>query len=97
MPRCRYPTSQWGDFPLIFLLSLSFNGLMDFGVSAKMRHMEPTPIPRIVYAERDGDDIIFEFDSGDCALYPASLLVTILPKAVKIECSASEEVESEPH
>ena len=55
--------------------------------------METTPIPRIVYAERVGDDVIIEFDDGECALYPASLLLAILPKAVKIEWSASEEVE----
>ena len=61
-----------------------------------MRHMEPTPIPRIVSAERIGDDEIIEFDDGECALYPASLLLAILPKAVKIECSAYEELETEP-
>jgi hypothetical protein len=61
-----------------------------------MRHMETTPIPRIVYAERVGDDVIIEFDGGDCALYPASLLLAMFPQAVKIECSDSVEVESEP-
>jgi hypothetical protein len=58
--------------------------------------METTPIPRVVYAERVGDDVIIEFDDGECALYPAPLLLSILPQAVKIECSASEEAESEP-
>jgi hypothetical protein len=61
-----------------------------------MRHMESTPIPRIAYAERVGDDVVIEFDHGESALYPASLLLSILPKAVTIECSAPEEVESEP-
>jgi hypothetical protein len=61
-----------------------------------MQHMETITIPRIVYAERIGNEVIIEFDGGDCALYPASLLLTILPKAVKIECSSAEEVESEP-
>ena len=60
-----------------------------------MRHMDTIPIPRIVYAERVGDDVIIEFYDGDCALYPASLLLSILPQAVKIECSVSEENESE--
>jgi hypothetical protein len=59
-------------------------------------HMETTPIPRIVYAERVGDDVIIEFDEGECALYPASLLLAILTQAVKIDCSVFEEVESEP-
>jgi hypothetical protein len=58
--------------------------------------METSPIPRIVYAERVGDDVVIEFDHGEGALYPASLLLTILHKAVKIDCSASKEVESEP-
>ena len=31
-------------------------------------------------------------DDGECALYPAALLLPMLPQAVKIECSASEEV-----
>ena len=57
--------------------------------------MEP-PIPRIVYAERVGDDVIIEFNDGECALFPAALLLAILPKAVKIECSAYEEADSEP-
>jgi hypothetical protein len=57
--------------------------------------MQTSASPRIVYAERVGDDVIIEFDDGECALYPASLLLSILPHAVKIESSASEEVESE--
>ena len=61
-----------------------------------MRNMEPIPISRVFYAERVGDDVIIEFDDGVCALYPAALLLDILPQAVKIECSASEEVEYEP-
>ena len=61
-----------------------------------MRHMETTPIPQIVNAERVGDDVIIEFDDGECALYPPSFLLSILPKAVTIECSAPKEVESEP-
>lgn len=66
-------------------------------LSAKTRHEKETPpIPRVEYAERVGDDVIIEFDDGQCALYPAALLLGILPQAVKIECSASEEVESEP-
>ena len=56
-----------------------------------MRHMETIPIPRIVYAERVGDDVIIEFDDGECALYPASLLFSILRQAVKIEFSDSED------
>jgi hypothetical protein len=52
--------------------------------------METIPIPRIVYAERVGDDVIIEFNDGESALYPAALLLSILPQAVKIECSASE-------
>jgi hypothetical protein len=58
-------------------------------------NMETVPIPRIVYAERVGDDVIIEFDDGECALYPASLLLSILPQAEKIECSAAEEADSE--
>jgi hypothetical protein len=57
--------------------------------------MEIIPIPRVVYAERVGDDVIIEFDDGECALYPAALLLAILPQAVKIECSAFDQVESE--
>jgi|HubBroStandDraft_6_1064221.scaffolds.fasta_scaffold1568646_1 hypothetical protein len=59
-----------------------------------MRYMETTALPRIVYAERVGVDIIIEFDDGESALYPAALLLAMLPQAVKIECSAFEEVES---
>ena len=61
-----------------------------------MRNMETIPIPRIVYAERVGDDVIIEFDDGECTLYPAALLLAMLPQAVKIECSAYDEFESEP-
>jgi hypothetical protein len=61
-----------------------------------MRHMGATQIPRIVYAERVGNDVIVEFDDEECALYPAALLLAILPQAVKIECSTSEEDESQP-
>ena len=55
--------------------------------------METSPIPRVVYAERVGDDVVIEFNDGESALYPAALLLSILPQAVKIECS--EEAESE--
>jgi len=58
--------------------------------------METTPIPRVVYAERVGDDVIIEFNDGGSALYPAALLLDMLPQAVKIENSASEEDESGP-
>jgi hypothetical protein len=57
--------------------------------------METIPIPRIVYAERVGDDVIIEFDDGECALYPALLVLSILPQAVKIVFSVSDEDESE--
>jgi hypothetical protein len=60
-----------------------------------MRYMKTTALPRIVYAERVGDDIIIEFGDGKSALYPAALLLAVLPQAVKIECSVFEEVESE--
>jgi hypothetical protein len=56
-----------------------------------MLHVEATPNPRIVYAERVGGDVIIEFDDGECALYPASLLFSILRQAVKIEFSDSED------
>lgn len=59
---------------------------------AKIRPPKETPpIPRVAYAERVGDDVIIEFDDGQCALYPAALLLGILPQALKIESSASEE------
>jgi hypothetical protein len=57
--------------------------------------MKTTALPRIAYAERVGDDLIIEFDDGESALYPAALLLAMLPQAVRIECSAYEEFESE--
>ncbi len=56
-----------------------------------------SPNPKVVYAERVGDDVVVEFDEGECALYPAFLLHSVLPQAVTIECPADEGAESEPY
>jgi hypothetical protein len=47
--------------------------------------MESEPKFHIVDAERVSDGVMVEFDDGECALYPASLLRSILPQAVKVQ------------
>jgi hypothetical protein len=46
--------------------------------------MEPTPVPRVVYAERLNGGVIITFDDGKCAVYSASLLHVILPQAEEV-------------
>ena len=47
--------------------------------------MESEPEFHVVDAERVSDSVMVEFDDGECALYPASLLRSVLPQAVKVE------------
>jgi hypothetical protein len=47
--------------------------------------MESKPEFYVVDAERVSDGVIVEFDDGESALYPASLLRSMLPQAVKVE------------
>lgn len=39
---------------------------------------------RVVFVERIGVDVIIEFDDGESALFSASLLRSMLPKAQKL-------------
>jgi len=41
--------------------------------------------PKVVSAERTPDGVLIEFDDGNAAFYPASLLVEVFPRAVKLE------------
>jgi hypothetical protein len=47
--------------------------------------MDTLETPRIVSVERLRSDVLLEFDDGTCALYTASLLLKMLPSAVRFE------------
>jgi hypothetical protein len=47
--------------------------------------MDIKPDPVVVSAERTRDGVLIEFDDGNAAIYPASLLAAVLPQAVKLE------------
>ena len=65
-------------------------------ITTSVNEMKSQSVPRVVYAERLCGDVIIEFDNGEYALYPAALLIAMLPQAVKIDSSEFEEDESEP-
>jgi len=46
--------------------------------------MDTKPFPRVTKVERIDGDLILEFDNGVNALYPASLLAEMLPRATKL-------------
>jgi hypothetical protein len=48
-------------------------------------YMYAAPDVRVVDAERVGEGVIVEFDDGECALYSATLLRSLLLQAVKVE------------
>lgn len=47
--------------------------------------------PKIVSAERTCDGVLIEFDNGNAAVYPASLLASVFSQAVKVEELESDE------
>jgi|GEM_PF-3807290 len=47
--------------------------------------MEMKPDPKILSAERTRDGVLIEFDDGNAAFYPASLLAAVLSQAIKLE------------
>ena len=49
----------------------------------KYRMRTPRP-SRIVTVEKLKDGVLIEFDDRQCAIYPASLLYSNLPKAIKV-------------
>jgi hypothetical protein len=55
--------------------------------------MEAAPQFRVVDAERLSGDVEIEFDSGECALYSAALLHSMLTRANKLELPESEEID----
>jgi hypothetical protein len=57
--------------------------------------MEVSPQSRVVDAERVGGDIVVEFDSGECALYSAALLHSMLTRATALSDTIAEEVQIE--
>jgi hypothetical protein len=46
--------------------------------------IKPPPL-RVVTAERTGGGVLIEFDNGDTAIYPASLLASIFSQAIELE------------
>jgi hypothetical protein len=46
--------------------------------------MESAMESRVIFADRIGQGVIIEFDDGTSALYSASLLRSILPKAKRL-------------
>jgi hypothetical protein len=65
----------------------------EFGAS--IQGMEVTPQSRVVDAERVGGDVVVEFDSGECALYSAALLHSVLTRATELSDTLAEEVQIE--
>jgi len=55
--------------------------------------MDLKPPPRILSAERTRDGVVVEFEDGNAALYPASLLIEVLPKALKLEDPSPDDLE----
>ena len=53
--------------------------------------MDTVPFPRVVNVERIDDGLILEFDNGVNAIYPASLLASMLSQAIKLEETDPEE------
>ena len=53
--------------------------------------MESGNPARIVSAERMKDGLLIEFDDGRCAIYPAALLLDLLPQATPIEQPEDDE------
>jgi hypothetical protein len=47
--------------------------------------------PKVVSAERTPDGVLIEFDNGNAAFYPASLLVEVFPRAVQLEALDPDE------
>jgi hypothetical protein len=47
--------------------------------------MKTASQPRILSAERLGDGVIITFNDGKSAIYPGSLLYTILSQAVEVK------------
>ena len=47
--------------------------------------MDMKPDPKIVSAQRTRDGVLIEFDDGNAAFYPASLLAAMLSQAVELE------------
>jgi hypothetical protein len=43
--------------------------------------MENLPIPRIIYAERLGGDVVIAFEDGKAAIYPRAVLYAIFSQA----------------
>lgn len=46
---------------------------------------------RVINAERVGGDVVIEFDCGECALYPAALLHSVLTHATEPSDAEFEE------
>jgi hypothetical protein len=60
-------------------------------------HMNLKPPPKILSADRTHDGVVVEFDDGNAALYSASLLIEVLPKALKLEDPSPDDLdEPEP-
>ena len=55
--------------------------------------MDLKPPPKILSAERTRDGGVVEFEDGNAALYPASLLIEVLPKALKLEDPSLDDLE----
>jgi hypothetical protein len=58
--------------------------------------MSIEPFPRVVNVERIGDgDLILELDNGSSAIYPASLLASMLSEAIKLEQTETDSGETQ--
>lgn len=53
--------------------------------------MENSSCPRIEHAYAVEDGVLVYFDDGKVALYPASLLHSMLPAAVEIKADSEED------
>lgn len=47
--------------------------------------MDLKPPPKILSAERSRDGVVIEFDDGNAAFYPATLLAEMFSQAAKLE------------
>lgn len=56
--------------------------------------MKKRSIPRVVTVDKTDDGVIIEFDDGRCAIYSASLLHEVFPKAKSVSVAYPPPVES---
>ena len=53
--------------------------------------MESADPVRIVSGQRMKEGLLIEFDDGECGIYPAALLLNLLPQAIPIELPEDDE------